>query len=200
MLEQLSKVNWAGLSHAYGPATDVPGQLHALASPDVDERNKARWELYCNICHQGTRFPASAYAVPFLFELLNHNDVHDKDGIIRLLLSLATGGEDLPFGFNPSEAFKDVEHLVLSPEFEWLNNIEQWEDAELSETELEILDKLATLWARDTYHAVASRAKQFLDLINHDNRDVRVAAIYAIAWFPNIANRALPALYTVIKQ
>ena len=38
MLENLDRIDWGKLSHAYGPATDVPDQLLALASPGLRGR------------------------------------------------------------------------------------------------------------------------------------------------------------------
>lgn len=47
MLENLDKINWAELSHAYRPANDVPGLLRQLASPDQAVRDKtySLWRL-----------------------------------------------------------------------------------------------------------------------------------------------------------
>ncbi|MDZ7617237.1 MAG: PBS lyase, partial [Patescibacteria group bacterium] len=74
MLEGLDTVDWASLRHAYGEATDVPGLLSALLSPDPKLREEATCELFGNIWHQGTVYPASAAAVPFLYELLTAPD------------------------------------------------------------------------------------------------------------------------------
>jgi HEAT repeats len=59
-------VDWAGLTHAYGGAEDVPVLIRSLVSPDPGERSQALGELFGSICHQGTVYPASAPAVPFL--------------------------------------------------------------------------------------------------------------------------------------
>lgn len=53
MLENLDKVNWANLTHAYGEASDVPALLLELASPDAATRKEAHYYLYGNIIHQG---------------------------------------------------------------------------------------------------------------------------------------------------
>ena len=93
MLEGLDHVDWANLYHAYGPATDVPGLIRALASPNPEARERARDRLYLNIWHQGTRWQASAYAVPFLLELLGDPATPDRLPILHLLLALALGYE-----------------------------------------------------------------------------------------------------------
>ncbi|MCI3221263.1 HEAT repeat domain-containing protein [Streptomyces sp. NP-1717] len=56
---------WGEWEHAYGSADDVPGQLRALASDDVEEAEEALYELYGNIIHQGSVYEATAYAVPY---------------------------------------------------------------------------------------------------------------------------------------
>ena len=91
MLETLDTINWSSLSHAHGPAADVPEMLRALASEDRDVRMEALSQLVETIWHQGTVFPASAAAVPFLCELLCHPDVQDKGFVVFLLSEIATG-------------------------------------------------------------------------------------------------------------
>jgi hypothetical protein len=59
-------VDWAGLTHAYGSAEDVPALIRSLVSPDADERSEALDGLFGSICHQGTVYSASAPAIPFL--------------------------------------------------------------------------------------------------------------------------------------
>ncbi len=52
MLDRLDDVPWQRLGHAYGAATDVPGQLRDLLSDDVETRRVAIWQLGGNIVHQ----------------------------------------------------------------------------------------------------------------------------------------------------
>lgn len=59
-------VDWAGLTHAYGGAEDVPVLIRSLMSLDAAQRSAALNGLVGSICHQGTVYPASAPAVPFL--------------------------------------------------------------------------------------------------------------------------------------
>jgi hypothetical protein len=91
MLENLDSVDWSKLTHAYGAAKDVPKLFGALALSDEDKRESAIYELYGNIWHQGTVYQASAYAVPFLVELLEAPNVIGKDAILILLAHLANG-------------------------------------------------------------------------------------------------------------
>ncbi len=66
VLAGLDEIGWAGLSHAYGPAGDVPGLLRALAAGSPADREHALHALYGTIFHQGSRHEATAPAVPFL--------------------------------------------------------------------------------------------------------------------------------------
>ena len=91
MLERLHNIDWSSLTHAYGAATDVPGLLRALAADDHQARKDAYWELYGNIFHQGTRYPATAPAVPFLLELLADPHTPDRHELLLLLTHLVTG-------------------------------------------------------------------------------------------------------------
>src|SRR5262245_45871759 len=91
MLEGIDTIDWAALTHAQGEAKNVPGLLRMLLSDDADVRMDAVTTLHEHIWHQGDVYPASAAAVPFLYELLTHPDVQDKGGIISLLGCIATG-------------------------------------------------------------------------------------------------------------
>lgn len=91
VLAGLDTVNWAGLTHAYGPASDVPGLIRALASTEADERARALHSLHGNIVHQGSRYEATACAVPFLARLAADPQIAQRDDIVFLLAALAIG-------------------------------------------------------------------------------------------------------------
>ncbi|MFF2348460.1 hypothetical protein ACFVVL_01645 [Kitasatospora sp. NPDC058115] len=55
--------DWSRLSHAYGPADDIPELLDRIASAPTDEL----WgDLWSALCHQGSVYPASFAALPWL--------------------------------------------------------------------------------------------------------------------------------------
>jgi hypothetical protein len=71
LLTTLDDMDWNKLEHAYGPATDTPNHHRALTSSDPKQR-KAAWDaLGGSIYHQGSIYPATTAAVPFLIELLD---------------------------------------------------------------------------------------------------------------------------------
>jgi hypothetical protein len=98
MLQGLDTINWASLTHAHGAATNVPGLLRSLLSEDEDVRMQVCAELHETIWHQGTVYSASAAAVPFLYELLTHPDMHDRGCVVSLLCEIATGEGWLQYG------------------------------------------------------------------------------------------------------
>ncbi|MEY9928791.1 hypothetical protein ABH926_003430 [Catenulispora sp. GP43] len=65
-LAGLDDVAWDSLEHAYGPAGDVPELLRTLAGGDAEQAEEAVYELYGTIWHQGSVYPATVPAVPFL--------------------------------------------------------------------------------------------------------------------------------------
>jgi hypothetical protein len=70
MFEGLNAIPWAELSQAYGSAEEVPVWLRQLTSDDEQVRQQAMGKLGSSIYHQGSLYPATAYAVPYLIALL----------------------------------------------------------------------------------------------------------------------------------
>src|SRR5262249_40767817 len=122
MLDGLDHVNWGRLTHAYGSAEKVPEMIRELRSPDASTRKDAIGGLVCTIFHQGSRYRASAPAVPFLLEVLDALDTQDKERLIDLLVLLAVGYQEphLPLGFDPSREFKEADELGAREDLEAL--------------------------------------------------------------------------------
>lgn len=95
MLETLDAIDWKALTHAYGEASDVPKLLRALASDHAGKREGALDALFSTIWHQGTVYPASVAAVPFLIGLVGAEAQGDLPAILELLAHLATGSSYL---------------------------------------------------------------------------------------------------------
>ncbi|GHB75839.1 hypothetical protein GCM10010377_77890 [Streptomyces viridiviolaceus] len=86
--KELDNVQWHALTHAYGSAEDVPELIRALYQDDEEMAGEAIYELYGNIHHQGTVYPASAPAVPFLAHAVRHAP-GKRDELLMLLAVLA---------------------------------------------------------------------------------------------------------------
>jgi hypothetical protein len=91
MLERLDQVPWADLEHAYGSAKDVPDLLRQLLDPDPRVRSDTMSSLYGNVFHQGTRYPATPYVVPFLIELCSEDETPARGDLLGFWKSLITG-------------------------------------------------------------------------------------------------------------
>ncbi|MFI5929577.1 hypothetical protein ACIA3K_26885 [Micromonospora sp. NPDC051543] len=203
MLDGLDDIDWARLGHAYGAADDVPGQLRALLSPDASIRDKALGELYGNVFHQGNRFEASAYAVPFLLEMLTGPGTPDPASVLGLLSALAVGFDEgvLPDGFPVVEYRRAADGgraLLAAKPPPWTGS---------DETEKEYVEYLyveslseadqGRLWAYvalATYDAVRAGVPVFRALLGHSDPDVRLVAAYLLAWFPEEADASVSAL------
>lgn len=167
MLERLQTVDWNALTHAYGAAADVPDLLRALADPDRQVRKDAYWELYGNIFHQGTRYPATAPAVPFLLELLGDPATPDRHEILLLVTHLVTG--------QFSVAADPVMYAGES-------------DARGGDDEYPGI-------LRDVYRAAEAGLPLFVDLVQHaETAAVRGAAAFLLACLWTHAGTIVPVL------
>lgn len=85
-LSELSQLDWASLTHAYGSAEDVPAQLEAIAAGDEE----AYQDAFGNLWHQWTTFSATLYATPFLLGILEEGQSGQD---ILSLLAVISGGD-----------------------------------------------------------------------------------------------------------
>ncbi|WP_203779033.1 HEAT repeat domain-containing protein, partial [Actinoplanes philippinensis] len=100
MLHGIDDIDWSALDGAYGPCTEAPDILRGLASPDPDEAGEAMYELGSSLWHQGTVYPATVEAIPYLIELATTDGVHRRADLLRILGDVCdptlTGGRDQP--------------------------------------------------------------------------------------------------------
>lgn len=172
-LSDLDAVPWAKLIHAYGKAVDVPDQLRALASTRKKARTDALAALYGNIFHQGSRYPASAAATPFLVGLLTDRGVRDKASILVLVNHLAVGyhAEHLADGFD-----------FTAPEVRRLYR-----------------GRGATPYRR-CYEAARDGGAVYLELLDDPAADVRCAAAFVLAFLREHADDSLLRLRARVPQ
>lgn len=168
MLENLDSIRWDELEHAYGEASDVPQMIQDLASPDAEVREGALWSLYGNIWHQGTVYEATAYAIPFLLELLEQSVVEDKHAILIYLSNLA-------FGNSYAYAHQDLIFLK-----------DQRDTPEFQEQLRRELD-----WVRLARYEVQKGCPAYNQLLKHELAVVRSAAAYLLGLFPECAEQNL---------
>lgn len=201
MLDTLDDVPWHQLTHAYGQAVDVPPLLRALTSADAPTRDQARYELYGNVFHQGTRFEASAYAVPFLVELALEPSVPERGEIVGLLTHLAVGHQYEhmvePFPVDTLRAavgpFDPAWRAEVSARYVyWVADIRHRQPPDRVERMIaKGVDELRA------YEAVQEAVPKLLTLLDDADDEVAASAAHALAWFPERAALTVPALVAV---
>jgi hypothetical protein len=171
MLERLAEVEWQRLGHAYGEATDVPGQLQAIASRDPEAAEKAVDALFGNILHQGTVYEATAPAVPFLLELVIDPTVPFREHLLKLLAGIADGNS------------------YLDVHADFLDTLDG-EDEE--EREAQLREELA--WAAAAHSAVGDGSPALVTMLADDSPRIRAAVPYVLACFSERAAELIPLL------
>jgi hypothetical protein len=86
----LDEIDWAGLRHAYGPATEVPVLLRGLVDPDPAVREVVLDGMYSAVHHQGDVHPSTLATIPFLLRIAERPDVPGRPEVVRLLASIAS--------------------------------------------------------------------------------------------------------------
>lgn len=88
MLEKLDDIQWDKLWRTSGrPATHIPRDIRRLLSRNKKEREKAEHSLSWGLESLGVLGTATPAAIPFLIELLEHDETPDKHHILHLLLN-----------------------------------------------------------------------------------------------------------------
>ncbi|MDP3274945.1 MAG: hypothetical protein Q8Q09_07075 [Deltaproteobacteria bacterium] len=98
MLAELDAIDWSKLSHAYGPATDVPDMLRALNARDEETVRDALAHAFSNIFHQGTRYTATAEAIPFVAHIAESKRGPERAQVLSLLTHCIAGHFSLVHG------------------------------------------------------------------------------------------------------
>ena len=83
------RIGWNQVSHAYGPADQVPGWIEGLR--DRGTAAQCLSELYGSIAHQGSRYSATPPSVPLLVDVALDRSVADRAGVVFLIGFCAMG-------------------------------------------------------------------------------------------------------------
>ncbi len=169
MLEGLDDINWHSLSHAYGPADDVPETLWALASGKTSGED-ASGVFWGNIWHQGTVYEATAYAVPFLIELLQDKRIKDREWLLLLLSNLATGNS-----YQAVHGNAPVNGLLLEVPEEF----EAGRQREIG-------------WVQRAHDEIRAGIPIYLNLLENRRPEVRTADAKLLSVFPESAREIVP--------
>ena len=161
---RLCLVDWASLNHAFGSATNVPGELMRFVEiGDGDAGFVLNDFFYTRLTHQGTRSSATLAAVPFLVELLEQLPLQ-RSFLINYLVDIALGysGWHFPNGYRLENGFG----AYMTDEF----------SVQLYERVQELAFPI------------------FLRLAQHDESKSQIAALWALGWFPAREGESRPVL------
>lgn len=217
-LSGLRDIDWAGLKHAYGPAADVPDLLDALlpanrdsADRDTADRDSAVHALYGTIFHQGSRYEATAYAVPFLVALAAADAVPGRAELLRMLAMLAIGydEEHLPAGVDTETWRARTARITSADRDDRLRQLDQWvadspDDRTRRSREFRRMtydldaERDQALAELAAYDAVQARLPALRGLLGDPDAGVRAATAYVLGWFPEEAEQTLPALLDLL--
>ncbi|MEU8779087.1 hypothetical protein [Streptomyces sp. NPDC048606] len=208
LLAGLDDVDWAGLSHAYNSAEDVPGRIRALCGSDDEARNKAFTSLFSSIFHQGTRYSASPFAVPFLARIAVAGPAAARESAMWLLTRLAVDWHDEydvttginVTGWRAAAAENGPQELLPWHEEQLAAETDPKRRAELREMRDWVAagNSYDSRWsALQSYDAVLAHLPDLLTLLEHDAAALRTRIAYLLAWFPEFSTTSLPRLLTL---
>ncbi len=179
MLTQLDDVPWAKLEHAYGPANDVPDLLRSLLDSDPKVRSNTMGTLYGNVIHQGTRFPATPYVIPFLIELCQSPEVPERGELLQLWGILIAGY----FCIQERPNWADGTHVFVGSEIQEVDAGDEYADA------------LHEIYRRSL------EGRFFLyELLRDSIPGIRASAAWVLACLPTIRAESLPHLRQQLSE
>ena len=116
-LSELGNVDWSILHHAYGlgAGDDVSVDVEQSLALLVDEPAVALDEgLYSNVCHQGTVYQASAYALPFIAAVAAGDIATTlRVQLATLIADIAVGGSHVALGGSYDGAYGDGVDVLI---------------------------------------------------------------------------------------
>lgn len=193
LLAGIEEVEWEKWEHAYGPATDVPGLLRELLSEETQE--DAQYELYGNIIHQGTVYPATKHVIPWLLKLLAPESTADRVWLLQYLLDLAWGDSYMrqhahldddgseEYGARMAEEVSHVDQVraAVVEGFPVYAELFTSEDVSVVGAAIDLIVGVPELMERLQAEAWSSMAKLFV----HSDSRLRTKAVMGLAWHPD---------------
>ena len=179
MLEGLDRVPWAKLEHAYGKAADVPDLLRKLLDPNPAVRSDTISTLYGNVFHQGTRYPATPYVVPFLIELCASPETPARGDLLDYWKSLITGY----FSVQERPLWGDGEKIHWGDQIQEVSGDDPYSEA-LHQIYRESLKGLDLL----------------LNLLDDGDPSLRATSSGVLACLPTVADRSEPRLVVALRS
>jgi hypothetical protein len=215
LLDGLDAVDWSRYRHAYGPATDVPGLLRALAHDEAaSEELRAHaasrgkhvfdtvtWILWGNVYHQGSVWGVTAKVVPFLVELLDADlSAPRREFLLMYLHALARGCPDVVFpqAFDLDEVEYQCRRVTALNLPASVIDGDAWGGLP-SGLDRETARQARWIWERDCFVAVEAAVPAVLRRVHDPEDDVVDAALSLLASFPRQATESVPVLWTLAR-
>ncbi|WP_331733559.1 hypothetical protein OG948_59845 (plasmid) [Embleya sp. NBC_00888] len=196
--EELDRIDWPSLYHAYGDGGDVPDLIRALYSGDGDRVDKALGALFNHVLHQGSVYPATVAAVPFLAHTAVHT-LHARAGALALLAG-AGGQGPVPWAGDEEEGHARVGaevcgllHLLGDDDPQVRRHAVRVARRASAKTLPAATRELAAAYARDPVPAVRAEALIVLTCIDPDPQ-ARTRRLRDALTDPVAAVRAVAAL------
>ncbi|MEV0901744.1 hypothetical protein [Actinoplanes sp. NPDC049802] len=209
----VNAVDWPSLLDAHGAASDVPAALHAIWSDDADLRRRAYQFLVRRLVHQGSRFPASAAAVPFLIDVVADVAAPDRFAAVQLLRMIAIGDErywltELPDpAVQRDEAARRARLSLSELEAEhaaWVAAADTEQERRARETRGMFTDfeadRDAAQWDATAYDAVRTGVAVFVAALDSADPAVRLHTTHLLAFFPEARDTVVPALTRLVRS
>jgi len=205
MWDNLLRVDWGRLTHAYGWACDVPGMLRDMVADDQKVRDKAWDNFGAAVNHQGDFYDSTVAAVPFLIEAAADPAMPDRVAILdycreRWLEAPHYGGDPLvpepPGGFDDPTPFLEDGAFAAQQGATARDDGGKQEDEEFDIGNYRRMD----LCAWQTGRAIQAGQTVFERLLDDPDRAVAAAAAMLLLMWPQTRAAAKPTLIRAIAQ
>jgi hypothetical protein len=215
MWDNLLRVDWDRLKHAYGWAWDVPSMLRGMIADDEKVRVKAWGDFEAEVNHQGDFYDSTVAAVPFLIEAAANPDTPDRVAILDYcrdrwvdapryggdaLVPDPPGGVDHPTPFLDDQAFATQQSSGASARDHQGKEKSQQEDQEEGEEFDVEAYRRTDLCAWQTGRAIKAGQAVFERLLDDPDRAVAAAAAMLLLIWPQTRGAAKRALIRTIAD
>jgi hypothetical protein len=207
LLTGLDEVDWANLD----AGEEVPDRIRALCGQDDKARKSALGSLFNTIFHQGSRYQASPYAVPFLARIAVAGPRPVREELVWMLTRLAVDWHD---EYDVATGIDTVAWRAVAAQHT-PDTFLPWYDeqlaAEKDEQQREQLLAARAAVAADvpvdardaalrSYDAVLTELPGLLPLLDDDEPRIRIRIAYLLAWFPEASVATLPRLFRLAER
>ncbi|MBQ1013433.1 hypothetical protein KBX53_21295 [Micromonospora sp. M51] len=207
------KVDWSSVSHAYGPAVEIPALLRAVRSDIQEVRQGAYGDLVDLLVQQGSRFEASAAVAPYLIDIVADPAAPDRFAACQVLAAIAVGDEsswlsDRP---DPSDMRAEAQRRASLSREELEAEHRDWMAAAPNEEERSARERRAEWgdveadrdeqrWTIEAYDAVRVGVPVYVAALEASEAAVRLYAAHLLAWFPEEEGLVGPVLAGLIRR